>query len=264
MFTFGLVQASATIDASQNLNTVRSFTAQAKAHGCCALCFPEAFLTGYAPERAAELALTADADYIRQISDLAQREQIDILIGFMETWQNQFFLTHGILTADGNRQFYRKTHLGEREKTFFSSGTTLPVFSLSCGLSVGISLCVENHFPEIAQTLSLRGAQLIFAPHAVPRIAGDRLKIWSKYIPARSYDNRVYMACCNLWNDTRFGGGCLVTDPEGNVTASCLQDAPALLCFEVDPEKQTRFHSPDADLRHRYYPSKRQPDLYES
>lgn len=264
MTLFGLVQASATSNIAQNFNTVKQFTAYAKENNCCALCFPEAFLTGYFPQQATELALSSDCEFIYQISALAQKENIDLLVGFMEKYQNQLFLTHGLFTPDGNCQFYRKTHLGNREKAVFSPGNKIPVFQLSCGFIAGIQLCVENHFPEISQTLSLRGAQIIFAPHAVPRTAGDRLKIWSKYIPARSYDNRVYMACCNQWDDNKFGGGCFVTDPEGEIIASCFEDAPSLLCFEVDPDKPNLYRSPNTSLKHSYYPAKRIADLYES
>lgn len=261
MTTFGLVQASSTIDALQNFYTIKQFTSQAKEKNCLALCFPEAFLTGYVPELAADLALSADCKLLTQISKLAQSEQIDLLVGFMETAHNQFFLTHGIFSADGNCQFYRKTHLGEREKTIFSAGNLLEVFSLSCGCKAGIELCVETHFPEITQILSLKGARIIFAPHAVPRISGNREAIWRKYIPARSYDNRVYMACCNAWDDTKFGGGCFVTGPEGDIIASHFHEKEALLCFQLDLDKIDNYHSHDCSLKYRYYPSQRRTDL---
>lgn len=258
MITCGLVQASSHPDASQNFHTIKHFVTQAKKNHCRVLCFPEAFLTGYFPKEASELALSSDCELLKQISELAQEEQIDLLIGFMEKNQNSFFLTHGIFSADGTVQFYCKTHLGRLEEDIFTPGIQLNVFSLSCGLTIGIQLCVETHFPEITQTLSLKGAQVIFAPHAVPPIAGDRQKIWSKYIPARSYDNRIYMACCNQWN-----GGCYVTDPQGDVIASSFQEQPELVCFEVSPEKIACYHNSDMDFKHRYYPALRKPDLYQ-
>lgn len=257
MIMLGLVQASATSDALQNLDTMKQFVFQAKDKGCTAVCFPEAFLTGYFPQNADALALSSNCSLLNQVTAFAQHEAIDILVGFMERKESQFYLTHGIFYADGKRRFYQKTHLGEREKNIFSAGNSLPVFPLSCGLTVGIQLCVETHFPEITQTLALRGAQIIFAPHAVPRAAGERFKIWPKYIPARSYDNRVYMACCNQWDVRHFGGGCLVTDPNGEIIASCYENQTSLLCFTIEHEKMIHYRN------HRYYPSQRRKDLYD-
>ena len=280
MICIGLVQAAAVGDVSQNMKTLRHFARKAAKEGCRALCFPEAFLTGYFPARAKELGLRTDfaagcvsipsdsaaltaAESFAEISSLACQLKLDLLVGFMEIFQERCYLTQGIFTAGGQRFFYRKTHLGQREQTFFSAGDSLEVYPLSCGLKAGVSLCCENHFPEVAQTLSLKGAHIIFAPHASPRASGSRETVWSRFIPARSYDNRIYMACCNQQDEERFGGGCLVTDPKGDVIISCFEETPALICFDVDPEEVRRYRSPDGGMKYRYYPGLRRPDLYE-
>lgn len=263
MIRLGLVQAAASAAAEENFNTVRQFVRLAKAENCAVLCFPEAFLTGYAPNAAAERALQTDCALLNDLAALARSERIDLLVGFMERTSDRFFLTHGVFRTDGTIDFYRKTHLGERERAVFSAGSRLPVFPLSCGLRAGIQLCAETHFPEITQTYSLRGAEIVFAPHAVPLPAETRQTLWMKYIPARSYDNRVYMACCNQWDGQRFGGGCMVTDPQGELLAVCAENRPALLCFDADPNAVHGFHAPNADRKHRYFPSQRRPELYE-
>lgn len=280
MIRIGLVQAAAVSDVPQNLKTICHFAHQAAAQECRALCFPEAFLTGYFPAQARELGLRADftagcvsipsdpaalsaAEYFQEISALACQLKLDLLVGFMERFQERCYLTHGIFTSGGQRFFYRKTHLGQREQAVFSAGNALDVYPLSCGLNVGISLCCENHFPEVSQTLSLKGADIIFAPHASPRVSGNRKTVWARFIPARSYDNRLYMACCNQQDQERFGGGCLVTDPQGDVIASCFEEKPALICFDVDPKEVRRYRDPDSGMKYRYYPGLRRPELYE-
>lgn len=287
MITLGLIQAPSTLDLDENIDTIRHFIIEAKRQDCRALCFPEAFLTGYVPGKApaddssrkaqsgfsteadnsstkalSNLAITVDDPAIKTVSALAIENDMDLLAGFMEKSGDQFFLTHGIFTADGRREFYRKTHLGQKEQMIFTPGDKLEVFHLSCNLTIGIQLCVETHFPEITQTLSLMGAEVIFAPHAVPRAAGDRHKIWSRFIPARSYDNRVYMACCNQWDISRFGGGCMVTDPRGELIAACQDDGPSLLTFQTDPEEVRRYHQENSRMSCRYYPARRRPELY--
>ena len=262
MVKLGLIQAPACADAAANWDTLRQFAAEGAAAGCTAICFPEAFLTGYFPDRAAELALEKDHPLLAQIATLAQTLQIDVLAGFLEKEGDRFYLTHGIWRADGTRDDYRKTHLGQTEQTFFSAGDCLKVFSLSCGLRIGIQLCLETHFPEITQNYSLAGEEVVFAPHASPTAAEKRRSLWEKYIPARSYDNRVYMACCNLWDSQRFGGGCLVTDPKGDILISSFESAPGLLAFDVDPELVRAYHTPSPDRNHHFYPGRRRPELY--
>ena len=262
MITFGLVQAYSSTSITNNFNLVRRYVSDAKIAGCAAICFPEAFLTGYSLDNTADLSLERDAPILAQVSRLAQEQKIDLLIGFMEQKDNQYFLTQGIWRSDGTSDFYQKTHLGTREAEVFCPGNHLEVFSLSCGLHIGVQICVETHFPDITQTYSLQGAEIIFAPHASPLPSEKRRELWEKYIPARSYDNRVYMACCNLLASTGSGGGCMVTDPQGNIILSSFEQKQNLLFFHVEPELVTTYHNCNSDLNHRYYPGKRRPELY--
>ena len=262
MYTFGLISTSSATSVEENLHTLEQYARQAKNLGCSALCFPECFLTGYLPKEAAEysISITDDEDTLarplKTIRNLAMELSMDLLVGFMESQEDEtprYYITHGIFLSDGSIRYYRKSHLGAREATVFTPGNALDVFTLSSGIKAGMQICVETHFNDITQTLSLKGAQLIFAPHAVPRAAGDRKKLWSKYIPARSYDNSVYMACCNQWDSEKFGGGILVTDAKGEVLVSEFEDKPAMAVFSLDPEKFSRKY---------YFPDKRRTALY--
>jgi len=253
MYKFGLVSAKSDADIHKNIETIAHYAQQAHEAGCTALCFPECFLTGYSREQASSLAISMDSDPCEQISELAFQWNLDLLVEFMEQDENVLFINHSIFYANGTIRSYRKTHLGSREAQVFESGDSLRVYPLSCGIKIGFQLCVESHFPEITQTLALRGASVIFAPHAVPNAAGSRETIWTKYIPARSYDNRVYMACCNLWDEEHYGGGLLVTAPDGETMISSYKNEPEMISFEVDPKRDWKKH---------FFPSKRRPELY--
>lgn len=260
MIICGLVQAASSDSLFENVYKIKKIAKEAEEQNCNILCFPEAFLTGYSSKNADELAITKDNRVFKTITGLAMEHDMDILIGYLEKAgiedQSKLYITHDIFTADGQRYSYRKTHLGDREKKVFTEGDSLDVFSLSCGVTAGIQLCVENHYPDITRTYSLKGAHIVFAPHAVPKVAGDREKIWSKFIPTRSYDNRVYMACCNQW------GGCFATDPAGEVIASCFEGDDTLICFAIDKEEVEKYHAGSEKMSARYYPSKRRTELY--
>ena len=146
----------------QNLQILRQFAQQAKEAGCSAVCFPEGFLTGYDLGHAQEYAIPQDDPAVRAVSEIAAELGIDILAGYMEAAGRVFYINHSVFYPDGSVLPYRKTHLGDKERSIFETGGHLAVFPLSCGLTAGFQVCVECHFPEITQTLSLRGSQVIF------------------------------------------------------------------------------------------------------
>ena len=260
-YSLAVAQISAGTCLEHNYAIVKNLAFQAQAKGCQALCLPEACLTGYDPARVAERSLETNSPYLERLSRLVQGLGMDLLVGFQEREGESYYLTQALFLANGQRKYYRKTHLGARESKFFTPGTLLPVYELSCGLKIGIALCVECHFPELVQTLALDGAELVFAPHAVPSRAGSRQMVWSRYINTRSYDNRLYMACCNLWDGVSYGGGCLVTGPDGAEISSCYSSGERLLTFAVDQDLITMYRK-NASMGSRFYPVLRRRDLY--
>lgn len=245
----------------QNVQILRQFAQQAKEAGCSAVCFPEGFLTGYDPGHAQEYAVPQDDSAVRAVSEIAAELGIDILAGYMEAAGRIFYINHSVFYPDSSVLPYRKTHLGDRERSVFAAGDRLAVFPLSCGLTAGFQVCVECHFPEITQTLSLRGAQVIFSPFASPGTSADRERIWKTIIPARCYDNRVYLACCNQIGE-RFSGGTFSCGPDGVVIAEDFGGQPSLLTFDVDTALLQRYRSEDPSMKYRYFPTKRRPELY--
>ena len=256
----------------QNLQILRQFAQQAKEAGCSAVCFPEGFLTGYDPGHAQDYAIPQDDPAVRAVSEVAAELGIDILAGYMEAAGRVFYINHSVFYPGSGVLPYRKTHLGDKERSIFEAGGHLAVFPLSCGLTAGFQVCVECHFPEITQTLSLRGAQVIFSPFASPGTSADRERIWKTIIPARCYDNRVYLACCNQTGHRpsaepddpapEFAGGCLAGGPDGSIVAEDFSGKPSLLTFDVDTSLLQRYRSEDPSMKYRYFPAKRRPELY--
>lgn len=176
MIKIAVVQECAHENLSNNLEITQKYASEAAQRGCSVICFPECYLTGYRLDKAVCNAISLNAPALQQVSKIATENAIDILIGFMEKSDDSFYITHGLFRKDGTWDYYRKTHLGQREKEFFSPGDELKVLPLTDGTKIGIALCVETHYPDITQTLALRGAEVVFAPHAVPRISGTEKK----------------------------------------------------------------------------------------
>jgi predicted amidohydrolase len=149
---------------------------------------------------AKETALPSDHALAEKLRQTAKLFHVTAAVGMAERGSDAFWSTQLVCGADGTLGVYRKTHLGSREKAVFSAGDALPVFHDP--IPFGIGICYDMHFPEAAAAMRAQGATLIVSPHAAPVKAGQRSEVWMKYMPARAYDNRVFVACCNMCGTT--------------------------------------------------------------
>ena len=84
-----------------------------------------------------------------------------------------YYNTAAVLDHDGSYLGkYRKNHIpqvnpGFYEKYYFKPGNLgYPVFKLSSGVTIGVYICYDRHFPEGARLLGLHGAEIVFNPSA--------------------------------------------------------------------------------------------------
>ncbi|MBE3587230.1 MAG: nitrilase family protein [Thermoanaerobacteraceae bacterium] len=264
----GLVQMQVTIgDIKTNRQKMAAFVEEAAGKGVEAICFPELCLQGYNREKAGDYAEPVPGESTHLFSRLARSHNMIILAGMAETsGRGNPYITQVIAYPDGRIDRYRKTHLGRSERPYFTPGDSLPVFETE-RVRFGVEICWDLHFPEVTTVLSLKGAEVIFAPHASPTIVGDRRDIWLKYLSARAYDNTVFVAACNLvgaaGENQQFCGGALVIDPKGNVIAEDFLGREGLLVVDLKAELLNTIRQGRArTMRHSFYLLSRRPELY--
>jgi predicted amidohydrolase len=88
------------------------------------------------------------------------------------------------------------------------------------GLRIGINICYDAGFPEVARCLALAGADLIVLPTNWPEGAISTPKY---LVPARALENHVYYAAVNRVGTERgfrFIGQSLITDVHGDAIAT--------------------------------------------
>jgi predicted amidohydrolase len=126
---------------------------------------------------------------------------------------------------------YRKTHLPETEVTGgLTPGATYPVFKTDFGV-VGIQTCYDNFFPEVARSLVLHGAEIIFLP-----IWGDlrgQGYEWDIIARARAIDNAVFLVA-SIYSNKRS----LIIDPNGRILADTAGQS-GLVMADVDLSART-------------------------
>ncbi len=249
---------------ARNLARTRDWAQMAREAGADLVCFPELNLTGYSHQaEIAEHTISARGPEIGRLIRLAAELHIALLIGFAEKGADgRIYASHMAITPEGQTGVYRKLHLAPPEAAVFTPGSTLPVFDWS-GIRFGIQLCYDAHFPDLATRMAEANADAIFIPHASPRgQAADKHQSWMRHLPARAFDNGLFVVACNQIGDNRngltFPGNAVVLAPSGEVIASRLSSDPGLLTADLTADRlqHVRGH------RMRYFFPNRRPGLY--
>ncbi len=247
-----------------NLTQTVHWTQQAKAAGADLVCFPELNISGYCNQpEIASIAQSIPGPTTQRLSALAVETHMIILAGLAENNPNgPPFASHCVFWPDAKLAVYRKVHLSPPEKAFFQAGDEVPIFKTPKA-TFGIQLCYDGHFPELATAMTSKGADIIFIPHASPRTdAATKHQSWLRHLPARAYDNSVFIVACNQWGDNgkglQFPGNAVVLDPSGTVLEKSIVGREELLVanLKADALKAVRNHP----MRH-FFPNRR-PEIY--
>ncbi len=148
---------------------------------------------------------------------------------------NSSFLIHprGAIAA-----VYRKTHPFPNERISAGGWTTpghqYPVAKTEFG-NVGMMLCYDGDFPEIARILAVQGAQIIVRPSALLR----SFDIWETVNKARAYDNHVYLIAVNAVGSdasgTHYFGHSMIVSPIAQ-TIALARGVEDIIFAELDPD----------------------------
>ena len=117
---------------------------------------------------------------------------------------------------------HRKCHLYKAlgEHRSFLPGASLTVCEAGELGTVGLSICFDGDFPEVARTMRRRGADLVLHPSAYECAAETW---WDTLYPANALANGQWWLLANQCGDaggvTFLGGSCVIA-PDGSVVAA--------------------------------------------
>ena len=166
---------------------------------------PELWSSGYVFSSHAEVAALAEdarrGATARALAAAARRERRHFIAGFPEVARGRFYNSAMLVGPRGVRAVYRKLHLFEREREWFSPGN-LPLEVHRVGPArIGMLICFDWRFPEAARVLALQGADLIAHPsNLVFPNAQEAMRV-------RALENRVYTVTANRTGTERRPGG---------------------------------------------------------
>jgi predicted amidohydrolase len=223
--------------------------------------FPELALSGYAcGDRFFEMAEPVPGPATERLAAEARRRGLHLIWGMPERGLAGVVSNAAVLVGpDGLIGVWRKhtlpghaTDLGGPgafpDRRFFRAGSRSPVFDTAIG-RIGMMVCYDIFFPEIARLLTLQGADLLVGISGSP--AFER-PIFEPLVRARAMENTVWFAYCNLagseggvdyWGGSRLiGPGDVATKVPGEpVVCQAPYDAEALVCGVADYDQTHRF-----------------------
>ncbi|AJS61414.1 carbon-nitrogen family hydrolase [Paenibacillus sp. IHBB 10380] len=220
---------------------------------------PEMWNTGYALEEIHEIADVAGQRSKEWLSSFAKRHEI-IVVGGSIAEKNGENITNSMYVFDRQGEQiakYSKIHLFclMNEEKYLKSGDHKVTFEIDHHFTAGASICYDIRFPELARSLALDGAKVLFVSAEWPH---PRLHHWRTLLMARAIENQMYVVACNtvgVSGDTSFFGHSMIIDPWGEIIAEG-GEGEEIVIGEISPALVD-------DVRGRIPVfSDRRPDLY--
>jgi len=227
------------------LGAIAGWCQRAAGEGADLVLFPELVVHGHCTPNTWDLAEPVpDGPSVRRLCALAREYRQVLCVGLSEKERDIVYNAQVLVGPDGYIGKQRKLHLSRDEVQFYKGGREITVFDVG-PCRVGIVICYDNQFPEIARVLALRGADVLLMPHAA------RMKMWQdtpeSEAAARLYSHEYFRlhgmrarenACFAVFTDQvgragyveayprdhfnqpHHAGAALVFDPDGELLAS--------------------------------------------
>jgi predicted amidohydrolase len=197
------------------------------------LVLPELFLSGYELGEVEPLALELEGPELADLREAAGRTGTAVVVGAAERAAGGIANSALCIDATGGLAgVYRKTHPFGSERDVYRAGDELVTVELG-GRLLGLMICFDMEFPEVARTLARRGADLLVTISAnSPPFELDH----SVFARARALENglpHVYVNRVGEQDGLSFNGGSLALDPDARVLADAGSWAQRIMTVEI-------------------------------
>ncbi len=222
----------------KNFEQIRKLIGDTKAD---LLVLPELFATGYtftSKEEVKNLAETTQEETADFLKELSIKTGAVIVAGFIEKDEEKNYNSSIMIHKKKVIATYRKIHLFNKEKLWFTPGNKkLSVHTIN-GMKIGMMVCFDWMFPEASRTLALHGTQIIAHPSNLV------MPYCQQAMVTRCLENRVFAVTANrIGNEKRgkddftFTGGSQITSVDGKILSSAPKDKTSASIVEIDITK---------------------------
>jgi predicted amidohydrolase len=203
----------------ENLEQFAALVGEASSNKADIVCLPEGVTVVGNGKTYVEVAEPIPGPSTRFLGEVARKHGLYLVAGLYERDATVVYNTSVLIGRDGTLiGKYRKVCLPREEiEGGITPGAEYPVFDTDFG-RVGMMICWDVHFPEVARELAARGAEVIFMP------------IWGgneTLAQARAIENQIYLVASGYDFKTA------IYDKAGEAVASTTAD-PMVIVTEVD------------------------------
>lgn len=214
--------------------------------------FPELFGTGYTWNESTKQVISEKQMMIEDwLKTISVQYKCVIISGIGRRNKGAFYNSTVIYDKGIFVDYYDKSHLFRGEKEIFRSGTEFKVYNLS-NVTVGVLMCYEIGIPEIARTIALKGAEIIFAPFAYGR---SRWVTYDTLTKARAIENACYLCTSSTpgaHESFDFLGHSRIIAPSGEILCDAL-DREGWIGADYESESVERFRYREDDKSSGYW-----------
>ena len=240
------IQMPTVTDKMQNVRTAGIYLEKIKDEKPDFVILPEMFCCPYQTQNFPVYAEEEGGPVWQQLSEYANQYGIYLIGGSMpeKDAEGKVYNTSYVFDRQGKQiGKHRKVHLFDidikggqtfKESDTLTAGDHDTVFNTEFG-KMGVMLCFDIRFPELARMMVSDGAKAIFVPAAFNMTTGPAH--WELSFRTRALDNQIYMIGCAPMRDESAGyiswGHSIVTDPWGRVM-EMLDEKEGILLTELD------------------------------
>ena len=198
----------------RNLDRGLALARRAVGEGANLIVLPELANTGYAFNSRAEAYAHAetlqDGPSLKAWADFAKEYQVYLAAGFSERDGLKLYDSAVLFGPEGRLGHYRKAHLWNQEKLWFTPGDLgFPVFETPIG-RIGLLICWDIWFPEVPRLMAAQGADIICSLNnwvwTPPPLFDEAGRCMASYLTmTAAHVNNVYIAAANRVGSERGG-----------------------------------------------------------
>ncbi|MFH2093374.1 MAG: carbon-nitrogen family hydrolase [Pseudomonadota bacterium] len=204
-----------------NMDTLFNYLERLAVVGVSLAVLPEMFSCSFDNENLSRHAKETEA-IIEQLSEFAKEKHMALTGSLPVDKGKKIYNTMIFIDMDGTvKKNYQKLHLFRLtgEHHYYAAGDHIGIVDTGFG-RVGLMICYDLRFPELARSLFLQGAQMILVSAQWPR---PRENHWQVLIKARAIENQLFVIGSNRTgtdDSLVFPGMSMIVDPLGNMVAN--------------------------------------------
>jgi omega-amidase len=257
-----ICQMQVETEKERNLKKAARLIEQAARMGAELIVLPEVFNGPYDVACFADYAESIPGPTFDFLSHSAAKHGIAVVGSFIErSADDKLFNSSFIFDDQGNLLGnHRKVHLFDidipgqitfKESSVLSAGQDITVVNYK-GLKIGIMICYDVRFPELARAMVLKGADLFVIPAGFNRTTGPLH--WELLMRSRAVDNQVFVMAAGSGFDPdadyKAWGHSMIVDPYGKILAQA-GDGEEIIAAELNFAVAERVRKEIPVLKHR-------------